>query len=125
MILAGEAIRPFCASAPPDAPKAVQTPALSASELAAELPGNTFSLGEVRLFMAPGGVLYSAVGGNFDVGWWRITPAGLYCRAWNVADGGRERCYRVYRDAEAFTLHVQDRFGAVTLTRTRGKSPEF
>ena len=32
-----------------------------------------------------------------------------YCRTWNVWDNGRTRCYTVYRDGEAFELHLEDR----------------
>ncbi|HEV2054337.1 MAG TPA: serine hydrolase domain-containing protein [Methylomirabilota bacterium] len=126
MILAGEAIRPFCTSPPPGAaPKAIQQPPLTATELHGELPGNTFRVGGLRLYIAPDGIVYSTLGSGFDIGRWRITPEGLYCRTWNVTDGGRKRCYRVYREAETFTLHVHDRFGVVKLTRARGKSQEF
>jgi hypothetical protein len=125
MILAGEAIRPFCTSAP--APAAPQAPAapLSAAELRAELPGNTFGVGLVRVFIAPDGRQYSAVGTGVDVGRWRITPEGLYCRSWNVSDGGRERCYRVYRDGETFSFHVHDRWTVLRWTRTRGRAAGF
>ena len=126
MILAGEAIRPFCTSPPADAPpQTVQTSPLSAAELQAELPGNTFGGGGLRVFITPGGLVYLAVGTSVDVGRWRITPEGLYCRAWNVADGGRERCYHVSRDAETFTFHVHDRWTVLRWTRTRGRSADF
>jgi hypothetical protein len=126
MILAGEAIRPFCTSAPADAPaKAVQTPPLTAAELRAELPGNTFSAGALRAFLAPDGRQYSAGGTGVDVGRWRITAEGLYCRTWNVSDGGRERCHHVYRDGETFTFHVHDRWTVFRWTRTLGRSAGF
>jgi hypothetical protein len=125
MILAGEAIRPFCTSAPePAAPQAPAAP-LSAAELRAELPGNTFGAGLVRVFIAPDGRQYVASGTAVDVGRWRITPEGLYCRGWNVADGGRERCYRVYRDGETFTFNVHDRWTVLRWTRTRGRVAGF
>jgi len=95
MILAGEAIRPFCTSAPSDElPKAVQNPPLTVTELRA------VGSGGVRVFIAPDGRQYVAVGTRVDVGRWRITPAGLYCCTWDVTDGGRERCYHVDRDGE-------------------------
>jgi hypothetical protein len=126
MILAGEAIRPFCTAAPA-AQAAPQTPAapLSAAELRAELPGNTFGAGLVRVFIAPDGRQYVAAGTGVDVGRWRITPEGFYCRVWNVADGGRERCYRVYRDGETFTFNVHDRWTVLRWTRTRGRAAGF
>jgi len=126
MILAGEAIRPLCASAsaaaPPDKP---QSAPLSVTELKAELPGNTFGNGGVRAFIAPDGGLYIAVGTKVDVGRWRITPAGLYCTSWNVSDGGRERCCHVYRDGETFQFHVSDRWTVQRLTRTHGRAADF
>jgi hypothetical protein len=103
----------------------VQTSSLSAAELQAELPGNTFGTGGLRVFIAPGGLLFLAVGTNVDVGRWRITPEGLYCRTWNVSDGRRERCYHVYRDAETFTFHVHDRWAVLHWTRTRGRAADF
>jgi hypothetical protein len=125
MILAGEAIRPFCTSAPTGAAAPAEGRPMSAAEVAAELPGNTFASGGFRLFIAPGGMVYSVVAGDFDVGRWRITPEGLYCRAWNVADRGRDRCYGVRRDGETFSLYVHDRWTMVRLQRIRGKSPDF
>jgi hypothetical protein len=126
MILAGEAIRPFCTSAPSDElPKAVQNPPLSVTELRAELPGNTFGSGGVRVFIAPDGRQYLAVGTRVDVGRWRISPAGLYCRTWNVTDGGRERCYHVYRDGESFDFHVSDRWTVLRWTRTPGRPTDL
>jgi hypothetical protein len=116
MILAGEVIRPLCASAPTAAPpdKLPNAP-LSVTELGAELPGNTFGSGGVRVFIGPDGRQYVAVGTRVDVGRWRITPAGLYCRTWNVTDGGRERCYHVYRDGETFDFLVNDRCRAADM----------
>ena len=67
-IVAGEAIRPFCASAPPAGPSSPPRSPLTASELGAELPGNTFSVGRTHIFQAPGGRLYSAGGDDMDVG---------------------------------------------------------
>jgi hypothetical protein len=122
MILAGELIRPLCTSAPAAAPphKSQNAP-LSATELSAELPGNTFGSGGLRVFIAPDGRQYIAVGTRVDLGRWRITPTGLYCRTWNVTDGGRERCYHVYRDGETFDFNVNDRWTVLHWTRTRGR----
>jgi hypothetical protein len=126
MILAGEAIRPFCAVAPANpAPQAAPASPLSVAEFRAELPGNMFGVGLVRVFIAPDGRQYSAVGTGVDVGRWRITPEGLYCRAWNVSDGGRERCYRVYRDGETFSFHVHDRWTVLRWRRTPGRAAGF
>ena len=59
------------------------------------------------------------------MGRWRITPEGFYCRVWNVSDGGRERCYRVYRDGETFSFHVHDRWTVLRWTRTLGRAAGF
>ncbi len=98
---------------------------LFASEVGAELPGNTFHVGRTHIFTAPGGRLYSAGGDDLDVGWWRITPDGSYCRTWNVRDGRRERCYAVYRDGETFDLHLRDGWGTVSLRRTAGNPERY
>ncbi len=127
MILAGEAVRPFfCASALSDTPpKIMQNPPLGVAELRAELPGNTFRSGGLRVFISLDGRQYLAVGRRVDVGRWRITPDGLYCRTWNVADGGRERCHRVYRNDETFALHVNDRWTVLRWTRVRGRPTDL
>jgi CubicO group peptidase (beta-lactamase class C family) len=126
MILAGEAIRPLCASASAAAsPDKSQNVPLSATELRAELPCNTFGTGGLRVFIAPDGRQYLAVGTRVDVGRWRITAEGLYCRTWNVADGGRERCHRVYRDGESFDFHVNDRWTVLRWARTRGRPADL
>ncbi len=126
MILAGEVIRPFCASAPAAAPPdKLHNAPLSVEELRAELPGNTFATGAQRVFIPPDGRQYLAVGTRADIGRWRITPAGLYCRTWNVGDGGRERCHHVYRDGETFAFDVNDRWTVLRWTRTRGRAAGF
>jgi len=125
MILAGEAIRPFCTSTRADAAPTSPPPRLSAAELQAELPGNTFGAGGLQVFIAPDGLQYVTVGSGVDVGRWRITPEGAYCRTWNVADGRRERCYDVSRDSETFTFSVRDRWTVLRWTRTRGRAAGF
>src|SRR5215813_4371285 len=122
MILASEAIRPLCATAPPaSSPDKLQNAPLNATELRTELPGNTFGSGGLRVFIAPDGRPYVAVGTRVDLGRWHITPAGLYCRTWNVTDGGRERCYHVYRDGETFNFHINDRWTVLRWARTPGR----
>jgi len=101
----------------------LQNAPLSATELRAELPGNTFGSGGLRVFIGQGGRQYVAVGTRVDLGRWRITAAGLYCRTWNVTDGARERCYHVYRDGETFDFHVNDRWTVLRWTRTAGAPP--
>jgi hypothetical protein len=82
-------------------------------------------VGGLRVFIAPGGLLYLAAGTRVDAGRWRITPDGLYCRAWTVADGGRERCHHVHRDDNTFTFHVHDRWTVFRWTRTRGRDSDL
>ncbi len=126
MIVAGELIRPFCPSPPggPSAPTPRRTP-LTASELEAELPGNTFYVGRQHVFIEPGGRVFGTGRDDVDVGAWHITPDGHYCRTWNVWDNGRARCYTVYRDGETFELHVQDRLGKSVLTRRVGNPERY
>jgi hypothetical protein len=126
MILAGDALRPLCTSLPAAAPPmAVPSAPLSAAELHAQLPGNTFGAGGLRVFIAPGGVQYLAAGPRVDVGRWWITPEGLYCRVWTVTDDGRERCHQVSREGETFTFHVHDRWTVFRWTRTSGRPADF
>jgi hypothetical protein len=63
------------------------------------------------------GVVTVDAKGDVDVGRWHITDDGQYCRTWNVGDRGRLRCYRVYRDGEAFELHAVDRWTVTKLRR--------
>jgi hypothetical protein len=63
------------------------------------------------------GVVTLDAKGDVDVGRWHITDDGQYCRTWNVGDRGRLRCYRVYRDGEAFELHAVDRWTVTKLRR--------
>ena len=116
MILAGEAIRPLCA---PSATAAVAPPraAMTAGELRAELVGRTFDSGASTIAVDRSGVVTVDAKGDVDVGRWQITDDGQYCRAWNAGDRGRLRCYRVYRDGEAFELHAVDRWTVTKLRR--------
>lgn len=126
MMLAGEAIRPFCESSPTAAsPRKLQGEPLSATELRMELPGHTFGTGSLRVFIAQDGRQYLTSGTRVDVGRWRITSAGLYCRKWNVADSGRERCHHVYRDGETFEFRVDDRWTVLRWQRTRGRAADL
>jgi len=116
MILAGEAIRPFCA---PSAPAAVALPRppMTAGELRVEMVGRTFDAGASTIAIGQSGVVTVDSKGDVDVGRWHITGDGRYCRAWNVGDRGRLRCYQVYRDGEAFELHAVDRWTVTKLRR--------
>jgi len=116
MILAGEAIRPFCAPAAA-APMAPPRAALSASDLRAALVGGTFQLDFARMTIEPGGVATIESSSDLDVGRWQLTDDSQFCRTWNVWDRGRPRCYRLYREGETFALHAVDRWGVVKLRR--------
>ena len=48
-----------------------------------------------------------------------------YCRTWNVWDNGGTRCYTVYRDGEAFELHLEDRLSKFVLTRRTGNPEHY
>ena len=124
MVLAGAALRPFpCATGSEEKPPPHQRQPLTASELHTEFPDNTFYTGPVHMFPASGGVLYGTRKDDLDVGTWRITPDGHYCRQWHVWDGQRQRCYTVFREGERFELYVQERWGKVVLRRVPG-NPE-
>jgi hypothetical protein len=123
MILAAEAVRPFCTTPPREIAQAVARAPMTASELRSELSGNTFDLGASHIFFAPGGRLFGASNDDMDVGSWEVTPDGRYCRTWNVRDGARRRCYIVYRAGEVFELMLEDRFTKFVLKRRLG-NPE-
>ena len=116
MILAGEAVRPFCTSAGA-AVMAPQRAPLTATELRAEIVGRTFDSDFARLVIERNGIVSVESKGDFDIGRWRVTDDGQYCRTWNVGDRGRPRCYRLYRDGDTFELHAIDRWGVTKLRR--------
>ena len=121
MILAGESIRPFC---PPPATAGTPDPArvpLTASELASEIPGHTFTFGAQRLFFAPDGQLYGAVGGDdADLGRWTITANARVCRVWTKWDNALPRCYAIYREGAVYAFEVPERFNRVVGPRAPG-----
>jgi hypothetical protein len=124
MVLAGEALRPFCPAGSGAEPlPARQRQSLTASDLRAEFPDNTFYADRLHMFPAAGGVIYGTLPEAIDVGTWHITPDGQFCRTWHVWDVRRERCYTVYREGEVFELYMQDRWGKVVLRRASG-NPE-
>ena len=41
-----------------------------------------------------------------DVGQWRITPEGQFCRTWCLWENRQEHCYTVSREGETFELAV-------------------
>jgi hypothetical protein len=90
---------------------------MTAGELRAEMVGRTFDSGAATIAVDRSGVVTVDAKGDVDVGRWRIADDGQYCRAWNVGDRGRLRCYRVYRDGEAFELHAVDRWTVTKLRR--------
>ena len=93
--------------------------------MVAELPGHTFSRGDVHLFIAPGGVLYQKAKDFVDVGTWRIAEDGALCRTWNMFDAGRARCLDVYRTGETFELQARDRWTTTVLERRMGNPEGF
>jgi len=124
LVLAAEAIRPFCAQAASAASTPPRTP-LSASEVRAELTGNTFYSGPSHTFFDGSGLIYSGSPDSVDVGRWTINPAGQYCRSWNVADSARTRCFRVYQDGETFEFHPVDRWFVISQKRARGNPERY
>jgi hypothetical protein len=133
MVLAGEAVRPFpCQSGSGEAPPRERQP-LSASDLHAELPGNTFyrepmyalpAIYDVHLnlFAVADGMLYGTLdGGLRDAGRWHITSDGQVC--WQWWSTRREECFTIYRKGETFELYPQDGLGKVVFRRQPG-NPE-
>ena len=130
MVLAGEAIRPFPCPAGSAAPPVRQP--LTASELRAELPGNTLYSGprhseHFNMFVATDGVLYvtikaeNASGTRYAGGRWHITPDGHYCdRGWHDRV---ERCSIVYREGETFAFFPKGRLWKEVYRRVPG-NPE-
>lgn len=116
MILAGEAVRPFCTPAVTAVMAAPRAP-LTAAELRAEIVGRTLDSDFARLVIDRSGIVSFDSKSDFDIGRWHITDDGQYCRTWNVLDRGRPRCYRLYRDGETFELHAIDRWGVTKLRR--------
>ena len=117
MILAGEVLRPFCR--PPDTVTSPpsQGPALTETELRAELTGKTFRSGRQEITFEMGGRLYGTLGQDLDVGAWEIMADGRYCRTWNVWDGRHRRCYAVHRAGDRLELFMQGRWATVLLER--------
>ena len=122
MVHAGEAIRPFCASTKAAAPA---RRALTAAETDAAMRGHTFSGGETHIFFAPHGISFRKSRDSADVGTWRIAADGALCRAWHMTDGGRGRCFDVYRSGETFELQTRDRWSTTILERRTGNPEGF
>jgi CubicO group peptidase (beta-lactamase class C family) len=125
MVLAGEAVRSFCPSAPREkTPLADERQRLTVTELRAAFPNNTFYGDRGHMFLAANSVLYGTRREDIDIGTWHITPDGDFCRKWNVWDG-RERCYSVYRERETFELYSRDRWGKQVLRRASGNPERY
>lgn len=120
MILAGESLRPFC---PSPASAAAPTPApvpLTAGELAAEIPGHTFTIGTQRLFFAHDGRLFGAAARDaVDLGTWKIAD-GRLCRVWTTWDNGLSRCYVISRAGNNYALDIPERFTRFVARRRSG-----
>ena len=114
MVLAGDALRPLCTSAGPTPPA---PPPLTAAQIAADVVGRAYTVGPSRITYAPDGRVYSRWPEGVDVGTWRITADGRFCRIWHVLDGGRERCYVVRPTADGWQLDNPERFTRVLLKR--------
>jgi hypothetical protein len=85
--------------------------------------------GHLTMFVSADGVQYGTfkvgpdVGTDHDIGPWHITPDGHFCYRWSVGDGGRERCFAVYREGETLELYPKDRLGKEMFRRVPG-NPE-
>ena len=133
MVLAAEAIRPFCTPATSAVAAPPRTP-LTAAEIRTEVTGHTFYSGRGHTFFDASGLIYSGSPDSVDVGRWSITAEGQFCRTWNVSDSARPRCFRVYRDGETFEFHpgrsmvrrdrqARTRQSGALLTQARSERP--
>jgi hypothetical protein len=116
MVQAGEALRPLCAPATA-APAPPAAPPLTAVQITTDVVGRAYTAGPVWISYTSDGRVYSRSGAGVDVGTWRITADGRFCRTWHVSDGGRERCYVVRPTANGWQLDNPDRFTRVLLKR--------
>ena len=123
MILAGEALRPFCQTGPGSATVSGNA-ALTEGELRRELTGMTFRAGRQEITFEAGGRLYGTLGEeDLDVGTWEITPDGRYCRSWNVWDAQRRRCYTVRRAGNRLELQPEGRWSVAYFERVSDGVP--
>ena len=81
MVLAAEAIRPFCTPAT-SAVAAPPRTLLTAAEIRTEVTGHTFYSGRGHTFFDASGLIYSGSPDSVDVGRWSITAEGQFCRTW-------------------------------------------
>ena len=116
MVLAGEALRPLCASAA-TAPPAAAPPPLTAAQIRSDVVGRAYTAGPLWISYAPDGRVYSRSPQGVDVGRWHITADGRFCRTWHASDDGRERCYLIRPTAEGWQLDNPERFTRVRLKR--------
>jgi hypothetical protein len=119
MIAAGESIRPLCA---PPATAAASPPAVTAltvDQLAADVPGHTFTIGRQRLHFATGGRLYGRAGDDADLGTWAIEN-GRVCRTWTTWDRGIRRCYMIARAGDGYVFDIPERFTRFAARRAPG-----
>ena len=76
-----------------------------------------------RIEYAPNGRMLGAVPDDQDIGTWEITPDARLCRTWTSWDGGRQRCYVVYKSGETWDIDIPERFTRFTLERTYTPAP--
>jgi hypothetical protein len=109
-------VRPLCAptgavvTAPPPAP-------LTAAEVTALLAGQTLRGGFSRMAIDRSGTLTFDSAAGVDVGRWHVTDDGRFCRAWQVGDRRRLRCYHVHRDGDEIELRADDRWSVIRYRR--------
>ena len=76
-----------------------------------------------NFFVAADGAQYATLTGKTEIGRWRITPEGEYCRTWFVWDNRWERCFTADREGETFTCYPKDGLGKQVFRRVPG-NPE-
>ena len=121
MVTAGESLKPFCTA--PALAQASPPPAMTVDQLKSDFVGQAYLIGAQRIEFATNGRLLGSVPDDQDMGTWEITPDARVCRTWTKWDGGRPRCYFVYKVGETWEIDILDRFTRLTLRRTYTPAP--
>lgn len=119
-VLAGEAIRPLCASPPAAASSPPSRPGAPHGEGARRGVAGEHVLRTRRPLLprSQGRALRGDErgGGRREVG---------YCSAWNVHDGRRTRCHTVHRQGQTFEFLVDDRWSVTSFKRAPGNAEGY
>jgi len=115
---------PPTSKADPDKAASSQFKRLTADELRAELPGNTFyNTYGWHFYVAPEGGLYTKSNQNSSInGRWSISDDGEFCTEWHHWDA-RLRCEKWGQRGELFEADWRERCLKIVLRRVKG-NPE-